>query len=242
MKPLVCAMGVSRKDAHLAATWLQWVRVLGCEIDTTVCYTRNTLAVDLDAMKEAAGGLVGSWVTFKVLPDEQENGYPGSASHLFVRTMEQAERDYPGHPVLWVEADAIPTRPTWFEEIEAEYQTIGSPFMGHLELSVFPPHMAGVAVYPPNWRELSPMLASSHLAPDTRQWGRGKGQAFDTYAAPEVLWQAGQSTRIQQVWNCPRITEENIDAIIKPETALFHQCKTGALINVLSGRLFPSQS
>ena len=213
MKPLVCAIGVSRKDAHLAATWLQWVAMLR-PITLRVCYTRNTL------------------------PDEQEHGYPGSASHLFVRTMEQVERDYPGHPVLWVEADAIPTRPTWFEEIEAEYQAIGSPFMGHLELKVNPPHMAGVAVYPPNWRELSPMLAKSHTAPDTRQWGRGKGQAFDVYAAPEVLPQAKQSQRIQQVWNCPRITDQNFDTIVKPETALFHQCKTGALIDVLSRRLF----
>jgi hypothetical protein len=171
---------------------------------------------------------------FVPLPDLQESGYPGSASHLFYRTMEIMERDHAGHPILWVEADAIPTRPGWFQEIEEEYQTCGKPFMGHLELNVRPPHMAGVAVYPPNWRELSPRLGNCHRAPDTRQWGRGKGQAFDVYAAPDIMPNAAQSRTIQQVWNCPPITEANMEQLIKPGTALFHQCKTGALIDVLS--------
>lgn len=234
MKPLVCAIGVSRKDVELAKTWLRWVSVLNSMTPKTmklvVCYTRDTYAVDLQAMSDARGCMIAD---FAPIPDLHETGYPGSASHLFLRTMEHCEHEYPGHPVLWVEADAIPMHPNWFHAIEEEYQSCGAPFMGHLELNVTPPHMAGVAVYPPDWRARAPRLAKVMQAPDLpRQWGRGKGQAFDTYAAPDVLPQAVQAKTIQQIWNPPIWSEKNLH-LIREQTALFHQCKTGGLIKAL---------
>lgn len=243
---LVCALGVSHRDVGMALDWLKWTSFLatregGSQADSTllVMGTKKVTSAQWADLRSAVIKSPGMFsVVGAVLPDEEEaSGYPKSASHLWLRTMEHCEANYPGCPVLWVEADSLPMRPGWFTEIEKEYATCGKPFMGHLEGVTTVKHMAGVAVYPPNWRELSPLLAGILSAPDNSAWGPGKGQAFDMYAAPETVAQMAQAKTIQQIWRPPSFTPVLLRTI-KPATALFHQCKDGSLIKALAAERY----
>lgn len=243
---MVCALGVSHKDIDLAVGWLRWTSFLATlEEGTCHDYTLvigGTQRLQPEDWKRLRAAIYPSVHMFKiegmVLPDENEAGYPISASHLFLRTLEHCEQMHPGSPVLWVESDSVPMRPGWFSEIVAEYEVCGKPFMGYLEGVTTVKHMPGVAVYPPNWRTLSPLLANVLTAPDDKVWGKGKGRAFDIWASPETVPQMAVAKTIQQIWRPKPFTEQNI-ACILPETALFHQCKTGRLIEVLARTRYP---
>lgn len=228
---MIGVLGISHKDTVQARMWFRYVSNLkddGAQSRLLVFFTPR---VNELARKQIVQSLPGFTISIHTA-DVLERGYPGSASHLFVLAMEEAGRLYPGEPLLWLESDAIPTKPGWFGAIAAEYDLCPRPFMGHLESSHDIPHLAGVAVYPPNWKELSPMLATSHLAPDIPYFGRGKGQAFDAYAAPEVFPQSQQAKTIQQVFGKRRWTRGDL-SLIRPEAVLVHQSKDGSLINLL---------
>ena len=226
VKPLIAILGVSHRDIEAARRWIKWASTLGHHDRIFIMLTIRARALWEDADYP--------FVTV-CCTDEYEDGYPKSAGHLFIRSLEWAERDHPGSPVLWLETDAIPIHAGWLDAIEQEYRSCGKPFMGHLELEVYPKHMAGCGVYPPNWRELSPKLASCMDAPDIQMWGPGRGQAFDTYAADQTFPLSADAQTIMQVWNCPPFTRGMLKML--DGVALFHQSKDGRLIGLLSGEI-----
>ena len=225
MKPLIAILGVSHKDVEATQQWLGLAKSLGTDM------TRIWVAVTHKAEEIAEYKWRVPCQAFTI-PDECEDGYPKSASHLFLRSLEWAETNHPGSPVLWLEADAIPLHQGWLEAIERDYYAKGLPFMGHLELKVMPPHMAGCGVYPPNWRQLAPSIARCVEAPD-KGWGPGNGQAWDTYCAGEILPYATQADTIKQIWNCPPFVPGMMKLL--DGVSLFHPSKDGRLISILNG-------
>gem|GEM_PF-4227381 len=202
---VILAIGVCHRDVELAALWLRWVCFLGtlhsnAESKCLVTYTKRA-APKIDALKKCLVGTDrGEFATwFEELPDERESGYPGAASHLFLRTLEIAEKQFPGAAVLWCEPDTVPLRPTWFAEIEAEYQTCGKPFLGSKVGTRFP-HCAGNSVYPADWRKRAPSIANVLSAPDFKLWGPGKGQPWDVDCRDETTPQMAESTLWHHVW------------------------------------------
>jgi hypothetical protein len=239
---MVCALGVSIKDFDLAAKWLQFLAALGpmaSDVPTVVVGARGIAGAKWDALQAIATRYSIS-VSFKLLEDEDESGYPKSASHLFLRTMEHCEKAFPMSAVLWCEPDTVPMTGSWREAIRGEYLRCGKPFMGVIQTGHGFDHLAGVAVYPADWRVKAPLLANVLNAPDIF-WGPGLGQAFDTYATPETLPQTAPATSIQQIWRPTLpITEDFLKREIPVTTVLFHQCKDGSLIDVLCRRMgFP---
>lgn len=232
---MIAVLGVCRKDVELVARWLEWANELmkpdPCgnipdqRLRLIVTLTRDIDEHGFDRLRKI---LRWEQVVFRRLPDLQERGYPGSASHLFVRSLEIAGEIAPGQPILWLEPDAIPIEDGWFTAIEEEYLHCGMPFMGHLELKAKPPHMAGVGVYPHDWHLRAPSIRGTLTAPDHHAWGPGCGQAWDMWAGKEILPQAAQSRTIQQVWRC-----EDPSEVIWTTTKLFHQSKDGKLIELL---------
>lgn len=227
---MIAVLGISHKDTACASMWFDHLRWLGAGRSTHKLEVYFT-----DRVPSRSHGMVagcqGYDVTSRIL-NIRERGYPGSASELFVVAMSEAAKMYPGEPLLWMEADAIPIRADWMDVIGEEYAGCDRPFMGHLEADHAIPHLAGVAVYPSNWSELSPMLASSHLAPDIPYFGRGKGQAFDAYAAPEVFPQSRQAVSIQQVFGMRHWRVSDVGKI-RPGAAVVHQSKDGSLIRLI---------
>lgn len=249
LKPIICAVGVCHRDAHLAELWLRWVAFLsaqpGGDVSEFQLLITLTKRADADgAMARFSAALAGQrmhlfGVHAVVLPDEWEHGYPGSASHLFLRTLEIANAKFPGHAVLWCETDAVAMKPGWFREIAQEYSTCGKPFMG---ARVNPhdqhAHMTGNAVYPSNWRELAPLIATAYNAPGDAYWGREKGQPWDVWAESQVEPQMHECRTIQQIWRPTVFTKDNLNQIL-PGTCLFHQCKDGSLTLALTETRYP---
>ena len=233
---MICVLGISDKDAYRSARWLEWVAELA-QYETSpqtkliVTLTKRARDTAYNRIKPAVDTASDAIWT---LPDECETGYPKASSHLFLRSMFYVEQTFHGEPILWLESDAIPMRPNWRRDIAKEYATCNKPFLGVIERGHGFVHMPGVAVYPPNWAKLAPLLANVLNAPDIPLWGRDRGQAWDTYAASQTVPQCAEAKTIQQIWNPPHpITKEWAAKNIRPETALFHQVKHASLIRLL---------
>lgn len=244
---LICTLGVSNRDFALAKLWLSWVSHLAAQPggDSRDCVlvvqlARNITDDQENQLKAATGDAKdGMFQTFyQRCRDEIENAYPLSANHLFVRTLESAGKLRPGCPILWCEADTVAMKPGWFQEIAAEYARCKQPFMGVRVNGHGHDHMTGNAVYPPDWADRSPLLLNVLSAPDIALWGKGKGQAFDTYSAPDVVSQMHNAKTIQQIWRPKTFTKANVSQV-RPETCLFHQCKDGSLNVVLAELKWP---
>lgn len=240
--PVVLVLGVSHREVHLGRLWLRWVSHLCRQPDGDNRHNQLVIFVNRRTTQEQRAQLLrevgdtkdGMFQTvIAEPPDEQERGYPGSASHLFVRALEHVGQRHPGAATLWCEADTVAVRPSWFREIVDEYQACGLPFMGgQAGLGEFR-HMTGNAVYPPDWRTLAPLLLDSFTASDSAYWGEGKGEPWDVFARSQVMPRMHLCRTIQQIWRPARFT--GLGQIL-PATALFHQCKDGSLVRVLAGR------
>lgn len=229
---MICILGISHKDAEQAERWVEFVagmsrRERPGQPRIVLAFTKLA-ARHIPQIQRAghrAGGNANAIASAIALDDENETGYPVSASHLFLRSLEYCERVHPGEPVLWLEPDTLPMRPNWREDIASEYAACGSPFMGHIEREHGLTHLAGVAVYPHDWRIKAPLISAVLTAPDIF-WGKGLGQAFDTWAAPEIVPQSATARGIQQIWRPPLpITAKWLRQNVRQDAALFHQVK-----------------
>lgn len=227
---MIFCLGICHKDVPQAEKWVDLVadmnkRERPGQPALIVVATRAANRTGLREIQRKGGGAIA---VLHLLDDEREDGYPLSASHLFLRALEHCETAHPGEPIMWLEPDTLPLRPNWRDEIAAEYATCGKPFMGQIERQHGPAHLIGCSVYPADWRARAPLLASVLTAPDIF-WGKGLGQAFDTWGAPETVPQAAEAKTIQQVWRPPLpITGEWLRRNVRPDVALFHQHKDGS--------------
>lgn len=245
----VAVLGLSHVDYSLAVLWLNWAVSLAVRSGGDVSQHHLVIFANKRigeakhrALLEIANKEPRFFkCTIAMPPDEHEVGYPGSATHLFIRALEHCEREFPGRHVLWIETDAIPTRPSWFEEIAAEHASHHLPFTG-VYVDSIGPHMAGCGIYPPDWRRKAPLLEKAIAAPsNTGMWRPGTGQAWDTFVGSDIAPKMFRSKTIQQIWRPGMFNEKNLNRI-KPETCLFHQCKNGSLIACLSRKLAPGDA
>lgn len=228
---IVTVLPVSRMDWHLAILWLRWTSELR-KLNSTSSNILETIAVlmspslssrEIDLLKRAAGHSDNRAVEFYAAQVE-EMGYFGSPNQMFKCGLELVEEFYPGRAMLWAEADTVPMHGGWFDSILREYRSCGKPFMGDMhDCSV--PHMTGNAVYHPAWRKYAPSLA---LLP-----GPNITQGWDSQCAHETLAQAHVCKTIKQIWRPTKIDGELMNSLDRDGVALFHQDKTGKLIDLL---------
>lgn len=240
----VLLMAVSHKDVNQAELWLRWASFL-CQRDgwsnrgesMLLMFTRRA-APEKERLWRAMKG-IESREAFRFFVDEChdefEIGYPASASHLFLRSLETCERRFPGRPILWVEPDSAPLRPSWFSEIAAEYETCGHAFYGERihHAGRKTSHCTGHAVYPHDWRKRAPKLTTVLEAPDHPMFGGQPGFPWDVWACEETTADLHETKLIHQIFNITPFTMENLNRI-RPEAALFHRCKNGTLIAALA--------
>lgn len=248
-RPLV-AIAVSHKDVDQATLWLRWTGFLaqqgggdasGEQMVVMATQRASTRLGEIEAsIPDRSTGMFRTVVT--VCEDECEDGYPRSASHLFLRTLEYCEREFPGRSVLWCEPDTAPLRPSWFREIADEYGQCGHAFMGervrHAGRNTS--HVTGNSVYPHNWRELAPKLLTAHTAPDNPMFGpQSRGSAWDVFACDQTTADLHETKLIHQIFNISPFNTENLNRI-RQGAALFHRCKNGTLITSLAKRYYPA--
>lgn len=244
VNPPICALALCHRDAELGSLWLRWTAFLATqtrgnsrEFDLLVVLAISVSAEQEIKIRESAVGRETFRTLFVRLTDEIENAYPRSASHLFLRTLELAERLYAGHAVMWCEADTVPMRPGWFSEMAEEYAACGKPNMGRL-VGTTHPHQSGVSIYAADWRTRFPSISSVLKAPDIPQWGIGKGQPWDTFCAHETTPQMAATKLIFQIWKERSQTKTALESI-PAEACLFHQDKTGHVLRALARSKFP---
>lgn len=222
-------LAISPKDAGLAVKWLEWYAMLGMR-RTLVAFCSPGLTAIQQSRVVGAAERAGAAVVVASPASEKRTryGYGYAANVMFREALEHIERTYPGQSMLWCEADTAPMTADWVERIHEEYIASGQPFMGDFHDGGEIPHMTGNAVYPANWRALAPSLAALP--------GPNAACGWDTQCAHETVPQMAIAKTIQQIWRPGAWTEDAVQNLIRPECALFHQDKTGTLIDVLCDR------
>ena len=226
----VVVLPVARFDHHLAVRWLRWtktVTVIGRRTLNLVAICSPALdEACLEKLREAARN--GPWdFTLHVSTEITELGYfGGTPSRCFLCGLEYVEKHFPGAPMLWAEADTVAMGADWFQRIADEFDACGKPFLGDRAGAPDAQHLTGVSVYGPTWRTAAPSLAALP-GPDPRV-------AWDSSCSHETLPQSAPSKTIRQVWRPEPFTFENYQQVVPFGTALFHQDKTGTLIDVLA--------
>ena len=233
--PLVVVMPVARMDWHLAIKCSAWIKIIqkfdaGFDL-VFLCSEKLTEDERSQLLREVEHPNIAARV---VIPSGvNEGGYTKAPNFMIKAALELAESEYPGRPMLWMEADCVPMHAGWLEEIAREYATCGKPFLGdHVNDPVIP-HLTGNAVYPPDWRIKAPSLAKAIEKPH---------HGWDSQCAPETFPQSAKSRFIRQVWRPGPLTPLNWRHIVGDQTALFHQCKDGSLLDSLAnGIILPSR-
>ena len=224
---MVMVMPIAKFDWNLAVKWLMWYALLRCsapnKIPLVLLVSPDLTHDSLRHLNRAAETLKFHVITAKI----REKGYFGTPNQMFKAGIEFVEKEHPGKAMLWIEADTVPMSLDFAELIQAEYRQCGRPFMGDINRDNAP-HLTGNAVYHPNWRALAPSLAA--LSDEECGW--------DALCSNEIVPRSHVCKSIQQVWRPPLpITQRWVDQNIRPTTALFHQCKDGSLIDVLSAAM-----
>lgn len=127
---------------------------------------------------------------------------------------------------MFIEPDAIPLRPGWHDEIATEYAGCGKAFMGAKINGVtgqYPDHATGNMVLPQNAALVEKLMVPTR-APN------GYEVAFDVAAAPMVLSNFHNTTRIQQIFRGEPFRSQADLGRIRPEACIFHNDKSGSLI------------
>lgn len=247
-KPIIPVLAFCHRDVELAKRWLKWTAYLsslegGDMSDQTLVVLgtqRITNAQWAELNAELANSESGGYfrTIFAVCPTEEESGYPKSANHIFLSSLEHVEKNHPGHATLFIEPDTMAMTPDWFTGILAEYQECPTPFMG-VRVIHNVPHATGVSVYPHDWRTQVPEIEQCVEAPDQPTlWGKGKGQAFDTFIGPSLVLKMTHCRTIQQIWKPGAWTVQRLHEI-KETTKLFHQDKAGTLMLALAEKHHP---
>jgi hypothetical protein len=253
--PLSFCLAVSHADVAAAKLWLRWATFLSWQKDGDVSNRRLlvflTKRVTNEDWLEISTIIHGCRKFFKTTvmrcEDEDERGYPGSSSHLFCRALQMFNKLFPGHAMMFCEADTVPIRPAWAGELAADYASRKAPFVGvHIDstrdaidkFGMPTPHLTGNAMYPPLALKLAPSIEQCLTArTDNCPWNE-KGWAWDLFCAHEIVPESEQTDRIQQIWRSDPWTPALLNRL-HPRTSLFHQSKDGTLIVSLAMRDYP---
>lgn len=219
-------------DAAEALQWMRWVAHLSPKIPAQL-----TLAVDVrtppavvDDVRRIAYSVFDG-VTVIAVPHVAK--WPDGPNAMFRFTAAATQE-----PFLWMEPDAIPLHPLWHSKIAEEYRESGKLFLGHIYQCSNPRLpariMSGIAVYPANALQYVPCLPNSPLA-------------WDVEAAELMIANGAHTQLITHFWGEPGLpptfvrarsedSPRNAFALdqIPPSAVIWHRCKDGSLIDLLS--------
>lgn len=252
---MIVVIPFCNKDAQQAAKNLDWMRELDGKLNHP-CLLACPESTDersgteqnwIDRMRAAAEQVFSSVHLF-TYPESSETTWPAGANWAwqsvarYIPMVTESKGNsspfpkiYPANePWLWLEADAIPTKPKWLDALIAEYQHGGKLFMGHIVKEMG--HMNGVGIYPNH---------VSHFAVKPLQCVHAAWDVVMREEAIEVTHNANHL--IQHCWclvnNVPNHRGDgpvasfrdvgHMQGILEPGAVLFHRCKDGSLIDCL---------
>lgn len=160
---------------------------------------------------------------------ERIDGWP-KAPNLIFRTAAKHIQYTDPVPWLWCEADIVPIKPGWVQELATEYdQEPRKPFLGDfVNVPDVIPHLSGIAIYPGKITE----YAGEAVMADEIAW--------DCAAASQTVPQMKQTVKICHRWKHPPFNNQsevdNLLGQLKDTCVLFHADKSGTLIDFLRER------
>lgn len=219
-------------DLHLVPKLLRWIAELG-DHNIYNCILVHPESIDIKPIKSLSDDIFASTSSIRVSKAFDNVPWPKGANIAFGITIEYIFRNRMG-PFLWLEPDCVPLKTGWLDEIFDEYLKCGKPLLGTVNCSKKERHLSGVAVYPEYaynfWRE---------WLPNTR--------AFDMVNQEHIISRSYHTNLIQNFWGkmgLPPTFKENLEktdpintltlSAIKKRTVLFHRCKDGSLIDLIS--------
>lgn len=237
------------KDAQQAAKNVDWMR----ELDGKTGYRCMLAFPDSTDQKwvdrvQSTASQTFSDVHLFVYPESSEITWPAGANWAWQNVARYIpmvttrkgnsspfDKIYPANePWLWLEADAIPTKPGWIDSLAAEYAKGGKPFMGHIVKNMG--HMNGVGVYPNHVSMFATKpLQCQHAAWDVVM----REETIDiTHSANHLIQHCWVLINDQPHHNGDGIVATfrdvgHMQRILDPNAVLFHRCKDGSLIDCL---------
>lgn len=175
---------------------------------------------------------------------ERRVGWPGDPNVLFRTAATFINEQWP-QPFLIMEADAVPMRSNWLNDIAAEYASRQCKFLGHIyecHQPFLPSRlMSGIAIYPPDSAKILPLLKDSP-------------RAWDVDGAEVMVANGEHTTLIHHFWGQPNlpptfVTRKDANSPVNAMTlediprdaSLYHRNKDGTLIRLLERKLFPHE-
>lgn len=225
---LLVVLPVCQKDETAALRNLEWL----CELEQSVdfpCLISVESGFNAQAVYTAAVPYF-SQVTVKAYPAFRQGArWPDPQNWAWRQAALSCQRLFPNSPWLWWEQDAVPLRKGWLYSLADEYASCGRPFMGALGSNLtdqFPPHLNGVAIYPP--------LVSHHV-PSSMFYGIRI--PFDILGGSKVFAQSHISPLFCHVWSPdgpggkPTTFQDALSlSQIPNEAVIFHRCKDDSLV------------
>lgn len=139
---------------------------------------------------------------------------------------------------FWWEQDAIPLKPDWLEQLEAEYRRGGKAFMGHRVHQM--DHINGVAVYPWNVCEYTykAMLCQA-AAWDYVMRDETKGVTHACNHLIGHIWNIGKDgIPTNGDGKAPTFRDwDEVERLVDPSLVIMHRCKDGSLADRLMERM-----
>lgn len=171
---MIIALPYCHKDIRQAYKVVCWMSFLSQENGDSMRQEQILLIPSRHAAQKAIHKdlLAVSTKTFgkahcHVPATENEEGWPVSCNFMFREALFHVEQFFPGEDMFWMEPDAVPLQPRWFNIIKLEWArawSSGERFMGAF-VQTPSKHMSGVGVYPINWRKWCPSLADESPEP-----------------------------------------------------------------------------
>lgn len=249
---MICAFSFCEHDRLMALELSKHIEVLG-GVSRHRCVLLHPF--DTDA-REIARHLKPAFESVQILTyPPRLNGWPDGPNQCFYVAAKAIEQMAGNEPWLWLEADCVPTRPEWMEQIYAEWKYCGMPILGALcntfDLAgkVCGKHVTGVAVYPHDFYTKCPPLRT--IVESTEQYRQqdAKPPAFDTYIAPYSVPMCGETQAIRHYWKSHSYKEKNgevrcsfeipygISDLVDMTAAMIHGAKDFSLLDIVQARL-----
>jgi hypothetical protein len=237
---LLVVLPYFKDDSPMVRKLLNWIHTISPHLGPHCCLLAADAGVP-QAVKIELGELAKSifyYAETAIIPVPSDvTGWPAASNAMFRITAAHVQECFK-LPWFWMEPDCTPIRPGWLDELAVSYSRCPKRFMGAVinsQQSGMPiAHLAGCAVYPSN--------ASDAL----KEYTNGQ-QAWDIANAPYVIPRTLNTPLIHHHYGEMKLpptfkaAREPGDPIntctldfVRKEAAVFHRCKDGTLIDVLS--------
>lgn len=161
--------------------------------------------------------------------DEEERPWPYAQNHMFDRVARYVKKQKKTF-WFWMESDCWLLRDYALDDFEADHIRSGCEFSGMLvdtrsptDGKPIPKHMSGNGIYPADVFTFA-------------RRGLEGGIAFDMVLADSALPVLNDTKLLHHVYQAPDFDKDADLLRIKPGAAIFHQCKTGKLCDLLASK------